>query len=530
MHDRTALRLSAIDRAHLEKLAADGSSRRKHVRRARIVLLAADGLGTVEIMRQTGKSRPTVRQWQARFMSAGVDGLLHDRTRKPGKPPLAAETVDRVLCRTREPPPTGMPRWTGRMMAGEIGISLRAVQRIWQAHGLAPYRTSIPELVDKPHPIDDGRHADSEFAPLVPAKARIAGQAAPLQAYGDPRQKARLRKVAELAGVSSATVDHVLNERGNVRPETARLVIDASRQLRLQRTLPPLYRHGLRFEVLLTRPELPLIGRMSRAFAGIAASLDRSVILQRQVLEEDDPHQMARRLHATRCNGVIIYGQEHDAIRDAIATINGAGIPVVTLISDLPASSRLAYVGIDHYSAGRTGGFFLARMVREPGPVIVLCNHPTSHGHAERVRGLRDGIEQHGQGLAVVDVLEGHDASALSERLVLGALQRHPSAVGIYNAGAANRAVAVAIRRAQPKCEPLVFIGHELTTHTRKLLHDGTMTLTIDQNPEQQARFAVDVLLHKFGYLEHGLHNDAGLASVPFTLFGPENIGSVDGL
>ena len=69
-----------------------------------------------------------------------MDGLLRDKTRKPGKPPIAAETVARVVALTCADPPHEATHWTGRAMAKAAGISLRSVQRIWQAHQLQPHR------------------------------------------------------------------------------------------------------------------------------------------------------------------------------------------------------------------------------------------------------------------------------------------------------------------------------------------------------------------------------------------------------
>ena len=66
--------VSATDRIQLEAIVADRNAPQKHVWRARIVVLTADGLGTVEIMRRTGKSKTCVWRWQERFMAAGVDG------------------------------------------------------------------------------------------------------------------------------------------------------------------------------------------------------------------------------------------------------------------------------------------------------------------------------------------------------------------------------------------------------------------------------------------------------------------------
>ena len=68
--------MSTADRARLEAVVADQNSRQKHVWRARIVLLSGDGLGTVEIMHRTGKSKTAVWRWQERFMHEGVEGLL----------------------------------------------------------------------------------------------------------------------------------------------------------------------------------------------------------------------------------------------------------------------------------------------------------------------------------------------------------------------------------------------------------------------------------------------------------------------
>jgi transposase len=134
------VRLGAGDRERLAAVIGSGNSRQKHVWRAQIVLLSGDGLGTMAIQRQTGKGKPTIWRWQARFMAEGVDGLLHDATRPGRKKPLPAATVERVVEMTLAGPPGEATHWTGREMAKAAGISLRSVQRIWSAHGLQPHR------------------------------------------------------------------------------------------------------------------------------------------------------------------------------------------------------------------------------------------------------------------------------------------------------------------------------------------------------------------------------------------------------
>ncbi len=150
MREGISVEVSAADRARLEAIVADRNSPQKHVWRARIILATADGCGTAEIMRRTGKSKPCVWRWQERFMREGVPGLLRDKTRKPGIPPLPAATVGRVVELTLAEPPGESTHWTGRMMAKVTGVSLRSVQRIWRAHRLAPHRVRTFKLSTDP--------------------------------------------------------------------------------------------------------------------------------------------------------------------------------------------------------------------------------------------------------------------------------------------------------------------------------------------------------------------------------------------
>jgi transposase len=128
--------VSAEDRARLEAIVADRNRAQKHLARARIILGSADRLSVAEVASRAGIGRPAVWRWQRRFAEAGIASLLRDATRKPDKAPLADATVRRVVALTCAEPPGEATQWTGRAMARTAGISLRSVQRIWQAHRL----------------------------------------------------------------------------------------------------------------------------------------------------------------------------------------------------------------------------------------------------------------------------------------------------------------------------------------------------------------------------------------------------------
>jgi transposase len=132
--------VSAEDRTRLEAIVADRNRAQKHVLRARIVLHSADRLSVAEVARRAVVGRPAVWRWQRRYAVAGVDGLLRDATRKPGKAPTPDATVQRVVALTCGEPPGEATQWTGRAMARASGLSLRTVQRIWAAHDLQPHR------------------------------------------------------------------------------------------------------------------------------------------------------------------------------------------------------------------------------------------------------------------------------------------------------------------------------------------------------------------------------------------------------
>ena len=135
-----SLLLSAQHSADLQGVIEDRGRPVKHVQRAQIILLSAERLPVLEIAKRVGISRPMVWRWQQRFAEEGIEGLLRDKTRPPGIPPVPQAKVHAVVERTLREPPGAVTHWTGRAMAKAMGLSLRTIQRIWAAHKLQPHR------------------------------------------------------------------------------------------------------------------------------------------------------------------------------------------------------------------------------------------------------------------------------------------------------------------------------------------------------------------------------------------------------
>jgi transposase len=157
MRTGISVHATASDRERLRAVIGARNSPQKHVWRARIVLLTADGHGTSEIMRQAGVAKTAVWRWQERFMQAGVDGLLRGKTRPPRIPPLGAGIIERVVRLTFSDPPGETTHWTAPAMAEASGISVGSAQRIWRSHGLQPHRMRQFKLSNDPRFADKVR-------------------------------------------------------------------------------------------------------------------------------------------------------------------------------------------------------------------------------------------------------------------------------------------------------------------------------------------------------------------------------------
>lgn len=122
-------------------------------RRARVVLLAAEGLPNTVIAGRAGLSMPSVRHWRSRYASGGI-GALGDAPRS-GRPRSVDEIE--VVVSTLEPPPQrlGVTHWSSRLLARELGMSTASILEVWRSYGLRPWRTETfkfptdPELEAK---------------------------------------------------------------------------------------------------------------------------------------------------------------------------------------------------------------------------------------------------------------------------------------------------------------------------------------------------------------------------------------------
>ena len=141
----------------LESVARSRISQHRLVRRARVLLEAADGVANSEIAARVGVSRPTVLVWRAEFAERGLWRFGQVAPGRGRKPSIPQATVDRVVELTLHQRPAGATHWSVRSMAREVGISPATVQRIWDARGLKPHLAATFKLSNAPRFEDRGQ-------------------------------------------------------------------------------------------------------------------------------------------------------------------------------------------------------------------------------------------------------------------------------------------------------------------------------------------------------------------------------------
>ena len=329
--------------------------------------------------------------------------------------------------------------------------------------------------------------------------------------------------MARRAGVGLSTVDRVLNERGSVSAATERRVIQAARELGLRRLLPAPHARQVRIEVMLAQSVTPFMRRLTEAMEQVASTLDRSIVILRTGIDMRDPANVAARIAGCHADGIIVYCEEHPANVAAIAAAAAVGRPVICVVTDVPDSPRAAYVGIDHAKAGRTAGFFAARMGRPAcfapaGVALIISTSTGFRAHKQRAAGFREALAMHCPAVTAAPVMTSADDPVRTYHLLTQAFRQTPDAVAVYNTGGGNTAVAHAIRDAG-RANEVLFVGHELTEESAALLRSGAMTVAIDQAPELQARRSIDLMLSRLGVTP----GEAMGGEIAFTLHTAEN-------
>ncbi len=235
--------------------------------------------------------------------------------------------------------------------------------------------------------------------------------------------------VADLAGVSRGTVDRVLNNRSYVKPEVRERVLDA-----IQKTgyLSPRQAHEkmiakgaftpIRLGVLLPN----WTGHFkTEILRGVAAAKEKLADFHVDILmaecKTDIPGEvieLLEQLQKQHVQGIALCTIDEPSIEAKITELEEVHIPVITLNSDLPGSSRLCFVGQDYTQSGRIAGELISKCIPPNGKLLALVGNLEFDGHRKRLQGFLQRMQELGYRKEQIEIIETYNDYQTTHRKV----------------------------------------------------------------------------------------------------------------
>jgi LacI family transcriptional regulator len=329
-----------------------------------------------------------------------------------------------------------------------------------------------------------------------------------------------IKDIAFQAGLSTATVDRVINGRGGVRRQTRTRVEAAVAELSQQESAAALAGRTYVFDIIMETPDR-FSDAVRAAFESEAVSFLPAVLRSRfhfaEQVREPDMLSLLARVRRRGSHGVVLKAADTPAIAEAVAALHAAGIPVITLATDLPGSQRIAYAGADNHAAGQTAAYLIGSRLASD-TVLATLSSSRFRGEEERLIGLQSLLTRRWPHVAVVEISEGFGKEAATGRLVRAALCENPGINAVYSIGGGNRAILEAFAEAG---RPIAcFVAHDLDRDNIDLLRKGRLDYVLHHNLASDAASVFRTFLKA----RHAIPQMAGPALSAIEIITPFNL------
>lgn len=328
--------------------------------------------------------------------------------------------------------------------------------------------------------------------------------------------------LARASGLSTATVDRVLNGRHNVRQETVRRVHEAAEEIGYHAA------NVIRHRMLADRPELRLglvLQKPKHRFyqdvlaifeQQARANTQRRVQVVPRFVDTPQPQELAEVLLSLkgRVDAVAATGLDHHLVTQAVQALRTAGVPVYALLSDFAQGVRESYFGTNNLKVGRMAGWFISRLAREPGKVAVFIGGSRFHGHELRETGFRSFFRDAAPQFQLLDTQINLETRQLTYEATMNLLTRNEDLVGLYVAGGGMEGAIQAVRELDAGSR-LVLIVNELTPDSQAGLQDQVLDIVLGTPVRTLAAELISMVIAT---------SEKGMAEIPGQRFFPSEI------
>jgi len=310
-----------------------------------------------------------------------------------------------------------------------------------------------------------------------------------------------VKEIALQSGLSTATVDRVLNGRAHVSPQTRQRVEDAIEELVRQEGQLAAKGRRLFVDIVVEAPAR-FSREIRRASEAVLADFKPAALRPRftfaETMTEADSVGVLNRIHKRGSQGVCLKARDTRDVRDAIARLSEKNIPVVTVFTDLPNSARLAYAGLSNKRAGMTAAWLMQKLLG-PGEQTVLTtlSQHAFQGEADRFEAFRSELQRQRPTITLLDASGGGGLNSATAQEVGETLNRRGRIAGVYSMGGGNMAILTALEQAGQA--PTVFIAHDLDEDNLELLCAEKLTVVLHHDLNQDMRTAFRHILAHHG-------------------------------
>ena len=293
-----------------------------------------------------------------------------------------------------------------------------------------------------------------------------------------------IKEIARQAGLGPATIDRVINNRAHVSPQTRARVKAAIVELEGQEAQLAARGRRMFFDFVIEAPSRfshEVKTATERVVTQIGAAVCRPRFQIQEIMSDSEVVKTLERIVKRGSHGVCLKTRDVPAVRHAVETLAEAGIPVVSLVTDVRTPGRVAYVGLDNESAGRTAAYLVATALgRTTGMALVIRSNDQFWGEEEREAGFADALKQMCPNLRILGVSGGSGVHQETARVMDNASDQLSNLRAVYSVGGGNRTILDRLR--SDDLTPNIYIAHDLDRDNRALIQRGEISFVLHHN------------------------------------------------